>query len=106
MNKAACAKDAPAEARDIDVPVLINLACAHERRVQAAATVEIKLAGVRDDRRRMRRDAEVDAASRHAAVNAGFDRESNPVGQPGFGDRRAATVARNAGAKVDGIAMV
>src|SRR5260370_21720881 len=105
MEKAARANDAPAEARDIDVPVLINLAGAHERGVEAAAIVEIKLAGVRDDRRRMRRDAEVDAASRHAAVNAGFDSESNRVAQPCFGERRADTVARNAGANLDDIAL-
>ena len=70
IDKAAGADHAAAETRHVHVAVAIDLAGPHERGVEAAAVVEIKLAGVRDDRRGMRCDPKVDAAGGHPAVDA------------------------------------
>ena len=51
---------AAAQATHVDIAELIDLAGAHESRVESPTVVEIKLAGMRDDRGRMRRDPEVD----------------------------------------------
>src|SRR6266851_7339486 len=106
IDKAAGADHAATETGDIHVALTIDLAGSHERGVQSPTVVKIKLASVRDNCGRIRRDAEVDTTGRHAAVDARFDRESNRVGQPCFGQRRADAVARNAGADVHDIAAV
>src|SRR5260370_39018694 len=77
IDKAAGANHAATQAGDIHVALTIDLAGSHERGFQSPAIVKIKLASVRDNRGRISRDAEVDAARRHAAVDAGFDSESN-----------------------------
>src|SRR6267378_5477282 len=64
IDKAAGADHAATQTRNIHVALLIDLTGAHERSVETAAVVKIKLARVRDDRRRMCGDAEVDAAGR------------------------------------------
>src|SRR5437762_11952677 len=106
IDKAAGADHAAHQTRDIHVAVAIDLARHHERGVETAAVVEIKLAGVRDDRGWIRRDAEVDATAGDAAVDARFDRQRNRVGEPRLGQRRADAVARNAGADVDDVAAM
>src|SRR5438874_12756355 len=70
IDKAAGADHAAAETRHVHVAVAIDLAGPHERGVEAAAVVEIKLAGVRDDSRWIRRGAEVAAAAGPAAVGS------------------------------------
>jgi len=106
IDKSAGADDAAAQTRDIHVALAIDLAGAHERGIESPTVVEIKLAGMRDDRRRMRRDAEIDTAGRHATIDPGFDSESNRVRKAGLGQRRANAVARDAGANVHDVALV
>ena len=59
-----------------------------------------------NDRRWVRRDAEVDAAGGYTAVDARFDRQRNRIGKPRLGQRRADAIARDAGADVHDIAPV
>src|SRR5437588_4229308 len=72
VDEAAGADHTAAQATDVDVAELIDLAGAHEGGVETATVVEVKLARVGNDRGGMRRDAKVDAPGRHPTVNAGF----------------------------------
>src|SRR5207247_9071092 len=85
IDKAAGADHAAAETRHVHVAVAIDLAGPHGRGVEAAAVVKIKLAGVRDDRRWMCGEAEVDAAGARTAVDPCADRRRNRVRQPRLG---------------------
>src|SRR2546422_685717 len=78
----------------------------HEGGIQSPTVVEINLAGVRDDRRGMRRDAEVDTAGGHAAVDARFDRQRDLVRQAALGQRRANAIAWNSSADIDDVALM
>src|SRR5207253_8896833 len=79
IDKAASADDAATQPADIDIAFAIHLAGAHERGVQSPTVVKIKLRRVRNNRRRVRRDAEVDTTCRHATVDAGFDSQRDRV---------------------------
>src|ERR1700686_1516138 len=77
VDKAAGADHAPAQAAHVHIAFTVNLAGAHERRIQSPTVVKIELAGMRNDRSGVSRDAEVDAAGRHPAVDSGLDSQRN-----------------------------
>src|SRR2546430_15332081 len=89
IDKAAGADHAAAQTRHVHVAVAIDLAGAHECGVEAAAVVEIKLAGVGNDRRWVRRDAEVDAAGGDTAADARLDRPRKRIRKPRLAQRPA-----------------
>src|SRR5438270_8869313 len=106
VDEAAGTDDTAAQATDVDVAKLIDLAGAHEGGVETATVVEVKLARVGNDRGRVRRDAEVDATRWDSPVDAGFDRQRDRVGQARFGEGGADRVPGNAGPDVDDVALV
>src|SRR2546423_10698021 len=81
VDKAPRADDAAPETTHVDVPMSVDLPGAHERRIQASTIVKIELTRVRNDRSGIRRDAEVNAAGRHATIDARLNGQRDRVGE-------------------------
>jgi hypothetical protein len=79
VDETSGADDATAQPADVHIAVLINLAGTHEGGIQAPTVVEVELVRVRNDRRRMRGDAEVDAARRDSTIHTGLNRQRDRV---------------------------
>src|SRR5438067_13541902 len=67
IDEAAGIDDAPAKPDDVDVALLVDLAGRHDRRVEDADIVKMKLAGLADDGQWIGRDSQADDAGRDAA---------------------------------------
>src|SRR5437588_11931641 len=70
VHEAAGTDDTAAQATDVDVAKLIDLAGAHEGGVETATVVEVKLACVGNDRGGVRCNPEVDATRGDSTVDA------------------------------------
>src|ERR1700712_1175524 len=79
VDEAARARELGAELADVEIAVAIRLRETQERNVEAAAVVEIELVGLIDDRLRVGRGAEVQAARRNAADHAGLGRHREEI---------------------------
>ena len=80
------ARQAVAEAADIDVAVPVRLRQPEARKVQPAAIVEVELLVLVDDRAGIDRRPEVEPALRQAADDAGLGRQGHEIEQLLGGD--------------------
>ena len=79
VDEAAAAGDALAEAARVDVALRVAFAEAEERGVEPAAVDEIELGAMVDHRLVVHRGAEIEAAHRHPAHDAGIHVERDEV---------------------------
>jgi hypothetical protein len=85
VDEAAGAGQPRPEAADVEVALRVGLRQPQHRHVQAAAVVEVELAGLVDDGLRVDRGAEVQPAGRNAADDTGLGRQRDEVDHLLFG---------------------
>src|SRR5262249_2225032 len=100
VDEAARAREARAELRDVEVALAVGLRESEERDVEPASVVEVELIRLVDDRLRVRRRAEVEAARGDAADDARLGRQRDEV-EDLLLVRDARDALRHADAEVD-----